>query len=72
MPSQAREGKEMRVVAFGNDVKDLKVGDSVLISYSADTFPLPNETALFCIKQDCIAVVIDEEQEEKEEKEGGC
>lgn len=66
IPSRSREGKEMRVVAIGNDVKDfLKVGDSVLISESKDTFPLPNEKDLFAVKQEAIAVVISDGKEDE-------
>jgi len=64
IPSISREGKEMRVVAIGDKVENLKIGDSVLISQSVDTFPLPNEKDLFAVKQDCIAVVISENVEE--------
>jgi hypothetical protein len=63
IPSISRQGKEMRVVSIGSKVEGLKVNDSVLISASTDTFPLPDEKDLFAVKQEAIAVVISDEKE---------
>lgn len=62
IPDVAKEGKELRVVAVGPKVESLKEGDSVLMSQHADTFPLPNESDLFAVKEETIAVVISEDR----------
>lgn len=60
MPDGSQIGKKLVVEAIGPDIMDLKVGDSVLMSQSSDTFPLPGHNDLFAVKQEAIAMVVDE------------
>lgn len=59
IPDRAAEGKERRVVAFGPDVKDLAVGDVILVigEPGQDMVQLTDEKDLWMTKEQNVAVV---------------
>lgn len=59
MPDIAEQGKIKLVVALGPDVKDLEVGDEVLIVGTEGSLArLPNETDLYLTRQSNVVCVI--------------
>ena len=62
MPDYSVQGKEFIVVAMGNSVEDLDIGDRVLMlgNQGVTYFPLPNSKNLIVIKQEHIVLVIEE------------
>jgi co-chaperonin GroES (HSP10) len=72
-PQISKESKEIVIVAIGpNNTNDLKVGDSVLISYDADVFPVPGEKDLFLARQDLVAGIVKPLGYKQEEEVACC
>lgn len=63
MPDTAIEGKKFIVEAIGDKVENLKVGDSVLAVGNLGTtvFPLPNHKDLVVVRQEAVALIVNEE-----------
>lgn len=60
LPDQSAEGKKMMVRAVGPKVEGLKVGDSVLMNMNHSVFNLPGEQGWFAVKEEFVALVVDE------------
>ncbi len=65
MPQSAVEGKVFFVEAIGPDVKDLEIGEKIIMrgTRGVDYFPLPNATNLFAIQEEYVVLVFEEETE---------
>lgn len=61
VPQWSIQGKEFIVIAIGPEVKDLNVGDKVLMlgKQDVDFFPLPNSSTLLVIPQGLVVLVLD-------------
>ena len=65
MPQQSQEGKRFIVVGIGEKVKDIRVGERVILVASpgeGSYYPIPNSSGLFVIKQDFAALVVEDEE----------
>lgn len=65
VPNKSAQGADYRIVAWGPDVKDLEVGQNVLMvgQVGLDYAYLPNSSDLCIIKQANIVLVYDEVEE---------
>ncbi len=66
MPQQSEQSVERTIVAFGPDVKDLQVGDKVLVcgTIGESVIALPNEKDLLLTRQSNVFLVMEEVKDE--------
>ncbi len=65
MPQQSEQSVERTIVACGPDVKDLNVGDKVLVcgTIGDSVVAIPNEKDLLLTRQSNVLVVLEEVKE---------
>jgi hypothetical protein len=66
IPQRSAQSMKFFVVATGPDVKNLEVGDRIIIvakENEGDYYPLPNDNSLFAIRERFVAFTVQEKPE---------
>ena len=65
MPQSSQEGRKFIVVGTGEKVKDVRVGERIIIAANpgeGSYYPIPNSNGLFVIKAEFAALVVEDEE----------